>query len=76
MLEQLTNAKEERVYSDPWYMETYMNADSTTKDERFPYQLIQAHSKMGSGIHSIIFIENDGKGILITTSDQQSLFSH
>jgi len=74
LLEQLTNAKEERVYSDPWYMETYMNADSTTKDERFPYQLIQAHSKWGSGIHSIIFIENDGKGILITTSDQQLYF--
>lgn len=64
----------ETIYSDQWYEDTYMNTELNKKSERFPYQLIGTSSKWGSGFHTIIFIENDGKGILITTPKKQLYF--
>lgn len=74
LLEQLHTMKQERVYSEEWYRETYMSDESAKINERFPYQLIGASAKWGSGIHSVIYLEEDGKGILISTSKKQYYF--
>jgi hypothetical protein len=73
LLEQLPDMKQQKIYSEQWYAETYTNAE-TNKKERFPYQLIGVSSKWGSGINSIIYIEEDGKGILLSTSKNQLYF--
>ncbi|MFJ7936561.1 hypothetical protein [Sporosarcina sp. NPDC096371] len=71
---QLPILKQETIYSDQWYSETYMDTESTKKKERFPYQLIGTTAKWGSGIETIVFIEEDGRGILLTTPKQQLYF--
>lgn len=72
--EQLHEMKQETIYSDQWYEETYMYADSTNRKERFPYQLIGTAPKWGSGFQTIIYLEEDGKGILLSTSKKQLYF--
>ncbi|HHW36271.1 MAG TPA: hypothetical protein GXX18_03115 [Bacillales bacterium] len=74
LLKQLQTMKQETIYSDQWYEDTYMNAESNKRSERFPYQLIGTSSKWGSGLHTIIFIEDDGKGILLSTPKKQLYF--
>ncbi|MEH7115635.1 hypothetical protein V7124_25230 [Neobacillus niacini] len=74
LLEQLHEMKQETIYSDQWYEQTYMNADSTNRKERFPYQLIGTSPKWGSGFQTIIYLEEDGKGILLSTSKTQLYF--
>lgn len=74
LLGQLHEMKQETIYSDQWYEETYMNAESTKRKERFPYQLIGTSPKWGSGFQTIIYLEKDGKGILLSTSNKQLYF--
>jgi hypothetical protein len=74
LLKQLDTMRQETINSQKWYNDTYENMDTNKKSERFPYQLIGSSSKWGSGIHTMIFIENDGRGILITTSKNQLYF--
>jgi hypothetical protein len=61
-------------YALIWYEETYMNAESTKTKERFPYQLIGTSPEWGSGFLTIIYLEEDGKGILLSTSNKQLYF--
>lgn len=42
--------------------------------ERFPYILLGASPKWGSGYESTIYIESDGKGMLISTEKEQYYF--
>lgn len=74
LLNHLTQLKQDTVYSEEWYEDTYMNKESNEGKERFPYQLMGISAKWGSGLHPIIYIEEDGKGILITTSREQLYF--
>lgn len=74
LLEQLHIMRQEIIYSNQWYEETYQNTESNNRNERFPYQLIGTSPKWGSGLNSIIYIENDGKGILISTPKKQLYF--
>ncbi|MGD6968301.1 hypothetical protein ACQCVP_17870 [Rossellomorea vietnamensis] len=74
MTSQLDNFETDRIMSQEWYQETYMNPDMNKKNERFPYLLIGVKPKWGSGIKSIIYIENDGKGMLISAAGKQSYF--
>ena len=74
LLEQLHNMKQEKVWSEEWYRETYMGDESAKINERFPYQLIGTWAKWGSGIDSVIYLGEDGKGILISTSKKQYYF--
>lgn len=67
--DQLNIMKETPIYSDGWYL-----AIREQKKERFPYILINTLPKWGSGIASIIYVENDGKGILITSDKQQQQY--
>ena len=69
---QLTSMKEEPIYSDIWYNESFENPDS--KIERFPYVLTGTIPKKGSGIKTIIYVERDGKGLLISCPTKQYYF--
>jgi len=66
--------KETEFFSDKWYEETYMSGDTNTRKERFPYQAVGVKEKWGSGVVTTIFIEEDGKGLLIATPKKQYYF--
>ncbi|WP_289137961.1 hypothetical protein [uncultured Brevibacillus sp.] len=74
LLKQLDTMSQEAVYSDQWYQETYMNTESNKRNERFPYQVIGTSSRWGSGLQTLIYIEDDGKGILVSTPEKQLYF--
>jgi hypothetical protein len=75
LMSQIDSMEYEPIYSDEWYRETFeTSVEENRKDERFPYQLTGINSKWGSGIHSLIHVERDGKGILITTGQEQFYF--
>lgn len=66
--------KQQKIYSEDWYNSLYgMSASEVNKKgERFPYQLVGAKPKWGSGLPPpVLYIERDGKGILITTPQHQ-----
>jgi hypothetical protein len=71
---QLPNMTVEMVYSQDWYEETYMEMESNERNERFPYQLTGVTSKWGSGKSPVIYIESDGKGLLIKTREKELYF--
>ncbi|MFX3675209.1 MAG: hypothetical protein ACE3JQ_12310 [Paenisporosarcina sp.] len=71
---QIDHLKEKSVHSNEWYNETDMNNDDKKTIERFPYQLIGFTPKWGSGLNSIVYIEEDGKGLLISNSTKQLYF--
>ncbi len=74
LLRQINDLKKEKIEGLQWYSDTVIGFDPNDRSERFPYQLIGANPRWGSGLHTIIFIEEDGKGLLITTADQQLYF--
>ena len=51
-----------------------IGTESNKRNERFPYQLIGTSSKWGSDLDTIIYIEVDGKGILLSTPQKQLYF--
>ncbi|MBT2641316.1 hypothetical protein J7I80_03615 [Bacillus sp. ISL-41] len=72
---QIASIQEKPVYSDKWYQTAFESGIERPKqEERFPYQLLGAEAKWGSGIQAIIFIERDGKGILVSTGQKQVYF--
>ena len=66
--------RQETIFNNQWYEDTYMNTDTNHSKERFPYQLMGISSKWGSGMDTIIYMEEDGKGILISTPQRQLYF--
>jgi len=66
--------REEPIHSTDWYYGANLENDSTNTQEKFPYQLIGAIPKWGSGLISVIYIEEDGKGLLISTPKEQRYF--
>ncbi|WP_153731427.1 hypothetical protein [Sporosarcina obsidiansis] len=73
-LSQRDSMKKDKVFNDKWYNEYYINTEPAKRNERFPYQLIGTSPRWGSGLHSMIFIEEDGKGMLVTTMKRQLYF--
>ncbi|WP_277584555.1 hypothetical protein [Psychrobacillus antarcticus] len=69
LISSIHSAKQQDYYSDSWYNETFMDPNKTT--ERFPYMLANTFPKWGSGLSTTIYIENNGKGILITSQEKQ-----
>jgi len=65
---------EEPIQSTDWYYGPNLGEDPTNIQEKFPYQLIGAIPKWGSGLISVVYIEEDGKGLLITTPKEQRYF--
>jgi len=66
--------KEEPVRSMDWYYETDQYNQDKKVIERFPYQLIGYKPKWGSDLNSIVYIEKDGKGLLISSTKKQLYF--
>lgn len=73
-LASIRDFSEESVHSMDWYYAADMGDDSTQTQERFPYQLIGATPKWGSGLVSVVYIEEDGKGLLLSTAKEQLYF--
>jgi hypothetical protein len=71
---QLHTMSQETIFSDQWYEDTYMNTETNKRNEQFPYQLIGTSSKWGSGLDTIVYIEDDGKGILLSIPQKQLYF--
>lgn len=74
LLKQIDRMSQDKIYSQEWYNDTYVDTETNRKTERFPYQLIGTKAKWGSGINTMIFIEEDGRGLLISTSQKQFYF--
>ncbi|WP_423801265.1 hypothetical protein [Neobacillus sp. SAB-20_R2A] len=70
--EQLPKMMEESIHSMEWFHESEEETDK--KSERFPYQLIGSTPKFGSGLNVIVYVENEGKGLLISTPEKQHYF--
>lgn len=64
ILEQLETAKEQPVNTD-WYYESV--GDDRVEVERFPYILANVVPKWGSRATATIYVEKDGKGLLIAS---------
>jgi hypothetical protein len=74
-LQEQLKLMKEKVYSAEWYEATEPVPDSTGPiKERYPYLLVGTTTKWGSDLNSIIYIEEDGKGLIITTSKKQLYF--
>ncbi|MDF2607139.1 MAG: hypothetical protein K0S34_1334 [Bacillales bacterium] len=67
---QINSMKHEIIDSQNWYREV-SSEDFKIINEKFPYQLVGYLPKWGSDIKSAIYVEDDGKGILLTTSKRQ-----
>jgi hypothetical protein len=75
LVDQLPAMKQEKVDSAIWYEEMYDQSDGDrNKNERFPYQLLGTSPKWGSGMKPVIYVEEDGKGVLITSSREQTYY--
>jgi hypothetical protein len=61
----------EGIPSEEWYYEAAVDVETKDREERFPYQIIGTKAKWGSGINTIIYVEDDGKGLLIWTPKKQ-----
>lgn len=68
---QLQNLEPIAVESDLWYQASVFESEPYYHKERFPYQLIGVEPRWGSGLRTVIYVEDNGKGFLITTPDQQ-----
>ncbi|WP_096154981.1 hypothetical protein [Bacillus sp. FJAT-45066] len=67
----LQSMKKTEMYSERWYRSTYINDE---KMERFPYLLTGTLAKSGSGLTPLIFLDADGKGLLISYGTEQVYF--
>ncbi|MEH7239332.1 hypothetical protein [Bacillus sp. JJ1562] len=74
LIKERSNMKITEFFSDKWYEETYMLGEPNTRKERFPYQVVGIQGKWGSNLQPTIFVEEDGKGLLIATPKKQYYF--
>lgn len=72
LIASIKGAKQQDYFSDNWYNETFLEPNKTT--ERFPYMLVNTLPKWGSGLRTTIYLEKNGKGILITSQENQLYF--
>lgn len=70
----LTELKSTEFFVDEWYNETYFNYERPKIEERFPYLVLGHEPKWGSGTVASIYIERDGKGLLLSTPKTQYYF--
>lgn len=69
---ELQKLKQSQVYDGTWYEYTFVQEKA--RYERFPYLLLDAKPKWGSGVRSTIYVEKDGKGLLIQTPSESLYF--
>lgn len=61
------------IDSIEWYNELAFQ-EPTDRQEKFPYLLLGTTARWGSGYKPTVFLERDGKGLLITTEKKQLYF--
>ncbi|WP_196121305.1 hypothetical protein [Anaerobacillus alkaliphilus] len=66
--------REEPVVSVEWYQQHIFDDEPHEREEQFPYQLAGTQPKWGSGLPTMIYVEKDGKGILVDSSEKQRYF--
>lgn len=66
--------KKANFFADDWYYETYGNEEPQNRNERFPYLLSNVTPKWGSDLEPTIFVEKDGKGLLVVESNNTVYF--
>lgn len=72
---EIPNMERQQISSDAWYYESIENVEHPAQaPEKFPYQMSGVKPKMGSGIYPVIYVEKDGRGILISTAQEQFYF--
>ncbi|MGG3560566.1 hypothetical protein ABES03_02860 [Neobacillus rhizosphaerae] len=72
---QLPNMKPVVNHGIEWYNEIEsVGGEDTKRNEKFPYQITGFTPKWGSNLHAVIYIEADGKGLLISTPKKQLYF--
>ncbi|KIL50881.1 hypothetical protein [Jeotgalibacillus campisalis] len=74
LLEQLEISNQQAVQSEEWYYDTVMDHEMEDRNERFPYQLAEVSAKWGSGFSPLVFIEEDGQGIVVMKEAEQKYF--
>ncbi|RJE85119.1 hypothetical protein D3P07_21345 [Paenibacillus sp. 1011MAR3C5] len=57
-----------------WYYESRPTGETMHANEKFPYALLGAKPSWGSGYESAVFVESDGKGLLIQTPERHYYF--
>lgn len=67
----LESMKEKEIDSHRLYNSIVLEEDEV---EQFPYMLAGTKSQIGSGFATQIFVERDGKGVLITTNEQRQYY--
>ncbi|WP_168119545.1 hypothetical protein [Paenibacillus sp. HB172176] len=58
-----------------WHSQTAWKSESMYQKERFPYALLGVESRWGSGIEPSVYIQFDGKGLLIVRSDRSLYYT-
>ncbi|UKS65251.1 hypothetical protein [Rossellomorea marisflavi] len=72
LAEQLDGMTEAQPEGESWYRESTVEDENQSKaPERFPYLLSGVEPKWGSGLSSLIYVEGNGKGLLILSGDTQ-----
>lgn len=70
--QQLSSMESSPILSDQWYLNIITSVQAGMEvQEKFPYMLTGVQPKWGSGLSSVMYVEDDGKGLLITLHDQQ-----
>lgn len=72
---QLSEMQPERIDSQRWYNDIVnIDVPQEERKEKFPFQIMGTEPRWGSGLKTAIFVERDGKGLLITTQKKQYYF--
>lgn len=50
-----------------WYTQYRQEGETLYQKEKFPFMLSGIKPRWGSGLHSIVFVERDGQGLLVAT---------
>ncbi|WP_438347369.1 hypothetical protein ACP8HI_16915 [Paenibacillus sp. FA6] len=67
---ELSDLKSATITGLEWHRESVLESGSYYRKERFPYVLLGALPRWGSGLDSVVYIQDDGRGLLITTPNQ------
>lgn len=67
----LESMEKSEMDSHRWYNSIVLKEE---KVEKFPYILAGTKSQIGSGLDTQIYVEKDGKGVLITTNEQRQYY--
>jgi hypothetical protein len=72
-IESIKNMKQGSISMD-WYYESRPMNETEQSNEKFPYLLTGTGAKWGSGLSTLIYLQADGRGLIIETKRGQNYF--